>query len=173
MDTFTQLLIATISVGLMMFGAVYLVVKKMLDGESIRRDVELMKSIKDITLPLRLQAHERLLMFLERISPEALVLRLRKPQTTNAELHAELIASVRSEFEHNLSQQLYISIDAWNSIVAAKNGVMNVINSTAVQTEPTNSSMQLAQALIERFVTEEPPTASAIKQLKKDVAKLF
>jgi hypothetical protein len=117
MDIFAQLLVASLASGLTLFGAVYMVLHKMLAAESHRRNARLLAAAGEITLPLRLQAYERLLMLLERISLEALVLRLRlrRPDATdatnatNAELHGELgelIAAVRSEFEHNLSQQI-------------------------------------------------------------------
>ncbi len=173
MDVFTQLLVASLASGLMLFGAVYLVLNRMLANENQRRNIELMKSAKDVTLPLRLQAHERLLMLLERISPEALVLRVRRPDTGNAELHAELIAAVRTEFEHNLSQQMYVSPELWRSIVLAKNGIISGINTCAQEVQPLESSMQLAQKLLEYQVTNELPTADAILQIKKEVARLF
>ncbi|MDR3297099.1 MAG: hypothetical protein LBS94_02565 [Prevotellaceae bacterium] len=173
MDTFAQLLIAMLASGLMLGGATYLVLRKLLDAERYRRNVELLSATKDITLPLRLQAHERLLLMLERISPEALVLRLRRPNTTNAALHGELVAAVRSEFEHNLSQQMYTSGGLWSAICVAKNGLISAINSCATDTEPGNSSMQLAQRLLEWHVNNELPTAAAIRQLKEEVARLF
>jgi hypothetical protein len=173
MDTFTQLLIASLASGLMLFGAVYLVLRRMLAAESHRRSAELLKAAKEITLPLRLQAHERLLMLMERISPEALVLRLRRPDSDNAEFHAELIAAVRAEFEHNLSQQLYVSPELWSAIVLARNGVISCINTCAVSLQAKDSSMQLAKLLIEYHVTNDLPTAAAILQLKKEVTRLF
>ena len=173
MDTFTQVLIASLASGLTLFGAVYLVLSRMLAAESQRRNVQLLKAAKDVTLPLRLQAYERLLMLLERISPEALVLRLRRLDTTNAQLHAELVAAVRAEFEHNLSQQMYVSPELWGAVVLAKNGVITCCNTCAQELQPQAPSIQLAQKLLEYHVTNELPTAAAILQLKKEVARLF
>jgi hypothetical protein len=173
MDIFAQLLIASLSSGLMLFGAVYMVLRKLLADESHRRNVQLLSTAKEITLPLRLQAHERLLLLLERISPESLVLRLRRPDTTNAELHSELIAAVRTEFEHNLSQQIYVSPELWRVIAMAKNSVLSCINTCAAPLSPADSSMQLAQKLLEWHVDNELPTTPAIQQLKKEVAKVF
>ncbi len=173
MDLFTQLLIASLASGLMLFGAVYLVLRRMIASENQRRNIELLKSTRDITLPLRLQAYERILMLMERISPEALVLRLRRPDTNNVELHAELITAVRAEFEHNLSQQMYVSPELWRTVVLAKNGIISSINTCAIELQAKESSMQLAQKLIELQVSNELPTVDAILQIKKEVAKLF
>ncbi|MDR0710920.1 MAG: hypothetical protein LBF67_01050 [Prevotellaceae bacterium] len=173
MDIFAQLLIASLASGLMLFGAVYMVLRKMLAAESHRRNVQLLSVAKEITLPLRLQAHERLLMLLERISLEALVLRTRRPDTTNAELHNELVMAVRTEFEHNLSQQMYVSPELWSVIAMAKNSVISCINTCATLLSPNETSIQLAQKLLEWHVDNELPTTAAILHLKKEVAKMF
>ncbi|MDR0687698.1 MAG: hypothetical protein LBF55_03300 [Prevotellaceae bacterium] len=173
MDIFAQLLVASLASGLTLFGAVYMVLRKMLAAESYRRNARLLAAAGEITLPLRLQAYERLLMLLERISLEALVLRLRRPDATNAELHGELIAAVRSEFEHNLSQQIYVSTELWSAIAMAKNSVLARINACAAQLSPGDASIQLAQMLLEWHVNNELPTANAILQLKKEVARMF
>ncbi|MDR1416404.1 MAG: hypothetical protein LBJ57_03155 [Prevotellaceae bacterium] len=173
MDIFAQLLIASLASGLMLFGAVYMVLRKMLAAESHRRNVQLLSATKEITLPLRLQAHERLLVLLERISPESLVLRLHRPTATNAELHGELIAAVRSEFEHNLSQQMYVSPELWSVISVTKNSTISCINTCASSLSPSDPSIQLAQKLLEWHVSNELPTGNAIRQLKKEVARMF
>ncbi|MDR1343708.1 MAG: hypothetical protein LBK18_10720 [Prevotellaceae bacterium] len=173
MDIFAQLLVASLASGLMLFGAVYMVLRKMLAAESHRRNVQLLSAAKEITLPLRLQAHERLLMLLERISPEALVLRIHRPNATTGELHSELIAAVRSEFEHNLSQQMYVSPELWSVISMAKNSMISCANTCAASLSPDAPSIQLAQKLLEWHVSNELPTDNAIRQLKKEVARMF
>ncbi|MDR0414344.1 MAG: hypothetical protein LBH84_02905 [Prevotellaceae bacterium] len=173
MDIFAQFLVASLASGLLLFGAVYMVLRKMLAAESHRRNVQLLSVAKNITLPLRLQAHERLLVLLERISPESLVLRLRRPNATNAELHSELVAAVRSEFEHNLSQQLYVSPELWGVISVAKNSVISCINACAASLTPDDASMQLAKKLLEWHLNNELPTDNAIRQLKREVARMF
>lgn len=171
--TFTDYLLATLTSGALLFAGVFFVLQKMLNAENKRRDVELLMEGKRITLPLRLQAYERLILFMERISPEALALRVQPETTTNADLHAALIAAVRSEFQHNLSQQLYVSQEVWQQIVLVKNNVIRSINTLAMETGPHNSSRQLAQRLIEEYVQTPPPTQQAIAMLKKEVAKLL
>ncbi|GHT12407.1 hypothetical protein AGMMS4956_06970 [Bacteroidia bacterium] len=166
-------LLASLIAGVLVLGGVFFVLQKMLRAESSRRNVELLMEGKRITLPLRLQAYERLILFLERISPEALVLRLQAQNPTNANLHAALIAAVRSEFEHNLSQQLYVSQEVWQQIVLAKNDVIRSINALAMQTQPTNSSLQLAQLIVQEYVQQPQPTHPTIEMLKKETAQLF
>jgi hypothetical protein len=120
-----------------------------------------------------LQAYERLLLLLERISPEALTLRLQPNAASNAHLHAAIISAIRSEFEHNLSQQIYVPQAVWQQIVLAKNNVIRSINTIAMNIEPSNASMQLAQSILSEYVKTPPPTQQAIAMLKKEAAKLF
>jgi hypothetical protein len=172
-DSFTDYLLASLTVGALLFAAVYFVLYKMQDAENRRRDVELLMEGKRISLPLRLQAYERLLLFLERISPEALVLRVQPTAATNADLHGALIAAVRSEFDHNLSQQIYVPHKVWQQIVLTKNKVMSSINSLALETDPKHNSLELARRVISQYVKTPPPTQEAIAMLKKEAEKLF
>ncbi|MGL4908225.1 MAG: hypothetical protein ACRC9X_02650 [Bacteroidales bacterium] len=173
MENFTQFLIIMIVSGAMVFAATYTAMHRLLRNEKQRRNVELLQATKSVTLPLRLQAHERLMLLLERISLDALVLRVRTSDTTNAQLHRDLMAAVRAEFEHNLSQQMYVSADLWRTICTCKNAIMSAINSSAMEVEPKNNSLQLAQKLIDRSMHSDNPLAPAIQHLKQDVKLLF
>jgi hypothetical protein len=172
-NLFAEYLLASLASGAMLLGGVFFVIQKMLAAESRRRDIELLAEGKRITLPLRLQAYERLLLFLERISPEMLILRLQPDSDTNARLHAAMISAVRSEFEHNLSQQIYVPQVVWQQIVLAKNNLIRSINTLAMETEPDNISKQLAQNILSEYVRTPPPTQQAIALLKKEAAMLF
>lgn len=171
--SFVEYLAAALTAGGLMLTAVFVVLQKMLAADNRRRNVELLIKSRRVTLPLRLQAYERLLLFAERISPEILALRLQPEAPTNADLHAAIIAAVRSEFEHNLSQQLYVPQAVWQQITLAKNNVIRSINTLAMETPPANSSKQLAQRIIAHYVQTPPPTQQAIAALKKEAARLF
>ncbi|MGL4363708.1 MAG: hypothetical protein ACRCSB_00710 [Bacteroidales bacterium] len=168
-----QFIIIMLCAGFMVFGAAYFAMHRLLRNENQRRNIELLKGNKSITLPLRLQAHERLILLLERISLEALVLRLRRADSTNAQFHGELVKAIRTEFEHNLSQQMYVSVDLWRMVCTCKNAIISAVNSSAMEVEPQNSSLQLAQKLLDRNLHNDSPVEAAINQLKKDVKQLF
>jgi hypothetical protein len=173
MNGIAQYIAAWLASAAMMAAGILYVLKKMIAADSRRREMELLSKNKGITLSLRLQAYERLLLFLERNSPTSLVLRLQPQSRTNAELHAAVIAAIREEFEHNLTQQLYVSAALWEQFVLAKNKLMQDINSLTADAAPDNSSMQLAQKILNEYVRKPPPTKAIADALKREAARLF
>ena len=117
---------------LVTLGGVYLIVKTFLNDENSRRNHELNKRViseqRKIALPLRLQAYERIIVFLERIHPFSLLQRIYQPNMLLTEMHLELIKTIRVEYEYNLSQQIYISNDAWKMVTTAKEETIKLIN---------------------------------------------
>ncbi len=125
-------------------------------------------------LPARMQAYERMALFLERTSPESLVMRVSKPNMTAAQLRNELLSTIRSEFEHNMAQQVYISSEAWELIKTAKNNVISLINSAADQVKEDAASMTLGKKIFEQVVQlKSPPNSQALDFLKKEMKRLF
>jgi hypothetical protein len=84
------------------------------------------KSSKTVT-PIRLQAYERVALFLERINPNSLVMRMHKPGMSARQLQSDLLQIVRAEFEHNMAQQIYMSPAAWKAIRAAKEETIKIL----------------------------------------------
>lgn len=101
-----------------------------------------------MVLPNRLQAYERLCLLLERIVPENLVLRVNQPGLSVAQLHLALVQSVREEYEHNLSQQLYVSQGVWALVKNAKEQTIQLINSAGGALDAEQESVHLVQALL-------------------------
>jgi hypothetical protein len=121
-----------------------------------------------------MQAYERMALFLERINPESLVLRFNKPDMTAGQLQAELLASIRTEYEHNVAQQVYISIESWELIKTAKSNVVGLINSAADQLKKDATSLSLSQKIFEQLVQlKNPPTGEALDSLKREMERLF
>lgn len=130
------------------------------------------KAAKSISLPLRLQAYERMALYLERIEPNQLVMRIHAPGLTIAQEQNLLLTAIRSEFEHNLSQQIYISNDVWNKICDAKNDIIEIINTVAEQMDETADNQQFAESLLIASA-QKPVVDQALVILKNDVQKLF
>ena len=114
------------------------------------------ESLKVVT-PIRLQAYERMALYLERISPNSLILRTFRPGMDIKALQTAMTKSIRDEWEHNLSQQVYLTTESWNRIREAKEEMINLINGSAVggQTylQPLNRATR-AQfvAILQRFL---------------------
>jgi len=154
--------------------AAYLTISLYLKNEEKRRKFEITMNNKDSILPLRLQAYERLILFLERISPDSLIMRVNRNDLNALQLQNELLNSVRSEFEHNLAQQTYISSPAWEMVKAAKNNVMKLINESAADFKADAKGINLSKRILENAMElSNSPVYAAIEFLKKEVKELF
>lgn len=158
-------------------GAVaYLIINKFVENEQKKSLLELKKiqesEILKVVNPIRLQAYERLALFLERISPNSLVLRCYQPGMDIKLLQGVMTKNIRDEFEHNLSQQVYVSTEAWSRIKEAKEEMINLINSAAVRLPEGSDPMSLAGAVFENSAKQNPLDA-ALEFLKNELQKNF
>jgi len=161
--------------GLVVFAAVYFTLDSYLASENKRKNMELRASYFRESLPIRLQAYERLTLFLERISPINLVSRVNKPEMTARELQLSMLQNIKMEYEHNLAQQLYVSPQTWLLIVQTKEEILSIINRVAFDLPPTATGKDLSRRLLEFFISSEQaiPTQKAIDTLKQEVSKIF
>lgn len=115
--------------------------------------------------PLKIQAYERFLLFLERSQLPVLVKRVYVPGLTKDAFHIALLQSIEDEFEHNLAQQLYVSNDAWSAVKSTKEELVNQINATFDKTETGTDVALIAQALV---ALPNPFVEQAVALLKKE-----
>lgn len=142
------------------------------ENEDGRRRFLLHRDSQKELLPIRLQAYERLTLFLERISPSQLLLRV-KPSEADKDVYERLLVSqIEQEFEHNLSQQIYMSDECWNVIRSAKNGTIQLIRQTGRNEEVTTAD-GLRQRLLEDLAGGPAPSNVALDYLRKEVSGLF
>ncbi len=134
------------------------------------KKLEMLAEKKKDSLPVRLQAYERMLLFCERINPVKLLLRV-KPIGNKTEDYLQLLlASIDQEFEHNMVQQLYISDECWNVIIASKSAVVNTLKQVATT---SNSAGDFRENVLLEYSKKEPQTNTAIAFLKKDVKRML
>ena len=133
-------------------------------------NVELKVQALKIIMPLKVQAYERLLLYLERVQLPVLVKRVYVPGMEKNLFHLELLQNVREEFEHNLAQQLYVSANTWNAVKNAKEELVNQINSTFEQLNDVADVAILAQALV---ALPNPVVEQAVLVLKNDFERLL
>ncbi len=159
---------------LIVFFTAYYVLKTVLQKENENRKVEIILQNQKIITPIRLQAYERIILFLERISPNSIIMRLQTPNMTVQQLQKEMLINIRNEFEHNLSQQLYLSINAWEQVKIAKEKTIKLINSCAEECAPEDLAIKLSQTIFEKLIEiEKSPTQEAINFLKEEVRTLY
>lgn len=126
---------------------------------------EMKLAVMKMVVPLKIQAYERLLLFMERSQLPVLVKRMYAPGVTRDAFHIALLQSVEEEFEHNLAQQLYVGNDAWTAVKSAKEELVNQINSTFDKAEDGTDVALIAQALV---ALPNPFVEQAIELLKKE-----
>ncbi len=142
--------------------------------EKQKLETENKRKREEAFIPLKLQAYERLALFLERINTPSLVTRELQPGLTAGQFHIKLINAVKDEFEHNMSQQIYISNDAWTLIKAAKEEVMSQINQAAASVDKNESGVNLAEAILAKpFEEGKNPIDHALAALKNDIRTQF
>jgi hypothetical protein len=154
--------------------AVYFTMKQFFQNEqrTRQRDVRL-ENIKT-TLPVRLQAYERLILFLERIHPESLIIRSHTQGMSAKDLHKAVIRNIRQEYEHNITQQMYISLGAWNMVTNAQNNIIKLFNMALEGSEEKDTGIELSKKIVEAVQkAESMPTTIAINYLKEEVKRLF
>ena len=113
------IIIASVLPAIVVAGIVYFVINKFLQNETMRREIEVRKISNSQILPQRLAAYERMALFLERIKPTGLTRRI-TPLSTAKNYESIIIQTIQSEWEHNLSQQIYVNPDTWKLIYSAK-----------------------------------------------------
>ena len=159
---------------LVVFATTFYLVKKYFEDEDKKRKQQLFINNQGTIMPLRLQAYERMILFLERISPESLIIRVNRSGYTCQQLQAELMNAIRGEFEHNLSQQLYVSPGAWEMLKIARGRTIQLINMMAEKIQKDSPSINLSKAILESIVDQEKvPTADALNFIKKEFSELF
>ena len=137
-------------------------------NEENRRRFQLLKENQKQSLPLKLQAYERLALFLERINPTKLVIRVAPFGTDKMDYQNLLIQHIEQEYEHNLTQQIYITDECWTMIVTAKNTVIQIIRKTAMTTTVVNAE-QLREQLLSNVLETESASTVALSYLKNEV----
>ncbi|SDE44088.1 hypothetical protein [Pedobacter soli] len=172
-----QILIDVVILFAGVFGAlmaVYYILKGDIQRFFNLKTIELNKETRAHILPLRLQAHERLIIFVDRINPANLLVRLHQQGIDLATLQAGVLSEVRAEYQHNITQQLYVDPVTWSVVRKLKDDTIGMINN-AVQGLPNGSNgIELSKAILQHMATiDENPYDLTLELIKKDIARLF
>ena len=168
-----RLLFLIITIGLILVAAM-IIIRYWFSQKKQPSDAGKKVEEQKIILPLRLQAYERIILFLERISPNSLVMRLGKPEMTAVQFQALLVKTIREEFEYNLSQQIYISPTAWELVKNAKEEIIKLVNMASGKIPETSSSGELVKVILDLVVEKNQlPVNVAIDEIKKETLKII
>ena len=141
-------------------------------NEDGRRRFLLKKDMQINAMPLRLQAYERMALFLERISPSKLLIRIAPNNSNKADYETLLIQSIEQEFEHNLSQQIYISDKCWSIATTAKNATIQLIRKASML-EKTDTANKLREVVLTEMMERRSPSDAALSFIKEEVSDLW
>lgn len=159
---------------LIVFFTVNALLKRFLEGQQQLKLIELRKDQQGATLPLRMQAYERLSLFCERISIPNLLLRLRRDGMKAGELRLTMLLAIQQEYEHNITQQVYVSDQLWQILNIARDDAINFIDLAAESVDPKADAKELAQAmltLLERRESTGPQ--KALLAIKKEASLML
>lgn len=150
----------------------YLFFREHFNNEFERRKYEVAKELNKQSLPIRLQAYERLTLFLERISPNKLLLRVAPVGNNKEDYETLLVRNIEQEFEHNLAQQIYFSDNCWSVINASKSATIQLIRKVAMS-EKIDSADKLREAILNEMLDKPAPSNAGLHYIKKEVAEIW
>lgn len=154
--------------------AMYLTMKSIMAKEVIKASMDYKIANSNGALPNRLQAFERMCLFLERLSPRNLILRLNSVNLSAKELQHLMIAEIREEFNHNLSQQIYMSDKSWDLIKNTVEDVIALINTNAEKLNADAKSVDLAKLIFNDIEKKDiDPVAVTLSEVKSEIRDVF
>ncbi len=157
--------------GLIVFVTVYVLLKQLTAQLLVNRQVDQRIDAQKISIPLRFQAYERLSLYCERISIPNLVLRLRHEGMTMNSLKWGMMQAIQQEYEHNVTQQVYVSEALWKILRLAREHMMTILDATAESLDKTATPEEYIQALFEYLDRQESdPLLVALSAIKKEAA---
>ena len=154
--------------------ATWLVMHKFYKSETEKRLWELKRLSQKEISPLRMRAYERLALLLERTTPEHMLLDVNLTEMTILQLQQHMMRTIRMEYDHNLSQQVYVSDEVWQLILAAREQMVAFINTLAQQMPAETTSLEYAKTLITAYATNgETANEKALQALKAEAQTLL
>jgi hypothetical protein len=163
------------------FGAAYYFTNKWYEIQSQKNKISAQNlkqpqladnSMKKHFFPLQVDAAQRLVLFLERIAPNNLIMRELNPGLPARAFQQKLLNAIRSEYEHNLAQQIFVSSEAWLRVTQSKEEIVKIINMAATKLEPTSLAGELSQGIFEITAQlQQQPTDVAIEFVKQEMRK--
>ena len=173
MEILAQIALIVLPAGAVLF-TVVLFLRKQSEKDLRNMQIELKKERQSFFLPNRVEAYQRAVLLMERISPNSLVMRLHNPGFPAKMMQAELLKAIREEYDHNVAQQIFISPKAWEMVRNSKEETIKIINIAGGQMSDVSMALDLSAKIFE--ITAEVgqlPTEITIEFLKREMQELF
>ncbi|MEM5565177.1 hypothetical protein WNY78_08675 [Psychroserpens sp. AS72] len=150
----------------------FLFFKEHIENENNRREFMIKKELQKDSLPLRLQAYERLSLYLERIKPSKLLIRVTPTSSNKEDYETLLIANIEQEFDHNLAQQIYVTDKCWSIASTAKNATIQMIRKANLS-DKVDSADKLRETILTDMAGKRAPSDAALSFIKEEVSELW
>jgi len=161
------------------FGSVYYLTNRWFEIQSQKNKLKATELAKKVSsenelkkhfFPLQVDAAQRLVLFLERIAPNNMVMRLHNPGLPARAFQQKMLENIRSEFDHNLAQQIFVSTESWARVVNSKEEIVKIINMAATKLDPTALAGNLSHGIFEITAQlQHQPTDLAIEFIKNEI----
>ena len=150
----------------------YLLLQHFFNKQLKESEKEIINQKAKSYLPLKIQAYERAILFLERIDPNNLIIRIHKPTMNASKLHLEILKQIREEYNHNMSQQIYISPKSWAELIKGKEETIQIANTAFGQLKNDANAIELSTKIFE-ITAKLPhnPAAQARKLIIREFQK--
>jgi hypothetical protein len=160
--------------GMAIFGAAYYILKPQINTAEKFQLLEFRKSLTSQTLPLRLQAYERVVLFVERVNPANMLIRLNGPLFSASELHSLVVNEIRDEYQHNVTQQIYVSSRAWGVLRRVKDDTLGIVTNAVKGLPEGASGMDLSRLILMHLShLEDNPYDIALAVIRQDMDEFF
>ena len=175
----TAILLVILAVAVVIFGF-WMIQHANFRNEERKRQWELKRESQKSVSPIRLRAYERLALLLERTKPEHMLMELRdkEPEAfrswTILQVQQYLLQTIRAEFDHNQSQQVYVSEEVWDMIVNTRDQMATFVIAIASQLPPNATAQDYAKTLITAYSSNgTTPADKALEELKNEAKTLM
>ena len=152
----------------------YMLINRFLEAEKEKHVMEIRRESVKFSIPVKMQAYARIILLLERLDPVKSVNRVIKPGMTSRDLQKTVLADIRNEFEHNITQQLYVSKTTWEEVKKAKDESMKILAITITRTPDQGDAIEYTKVLIQVLAeVNASPTLAAIEVVRHEAKKIF
>ncbi|MCH7408442.1 hypothetical protein MM239_03475 [Belliella sp. DSM 111904] len=173
MEFVTDLFKIVLPAGLVIYG-MYLTVVSFLKKERENQLIQIKTKNSELIIPVRLQAAERICLFLERVTPNNLVRRINQPDFSAKDLHGQLLFEIREEFNHNLSQQVYFSDATWQTVRSAVESVVTMVNTAYQDLNEDARGIDLGKRIFQKSLEHRNDgIQNALSQVKSEISIYF
>lgn len=157
--------------GIVVFFTGWYVIREYLSQNTAQGNREIKKANLAYTLPLKLQAYERITLFLERINPANMLVRLYVAGFSAREMQNVILADIRAEYQHNIAQQIYVSNTAWNVVRKMKDETIAMVHNAVSGLPEDASAIELNKVILTHLANmqEENPYEVALQIVKSEV----